>query len=240
MKPLQTFESLMDAFQTDFDLATVFDDFLTIAVALCGQNPKTGRSYDESLVLEIMRKYKHHELRFNFPEMLSTVTLQVTERIESNKGCDVLGEYYESRIAPHVNAPLFIPYEVSRCMAHTALADAEKAFPKTHYQILDPDCKSGRMMMEMAFASKMKHHYVGVDANPTFVKMAALNLFLSGVTSAEVMCADAEIPYDFHGSYRVSLWPFGIFRVDVKEKSPLWQMANRPVVPNATSTLHHN
>lgn len=230
----------MDQFQYQFDLATVFDDFLTITVALCGRNPNTGRSFDEHLYLEVMERYKHHDLRFNFQKMLSTLTLQITERIESNQGCDILGEYYESRLANEKTSPLFIPYPICRFMARGAIRDAEKVYPKTRFQILDPECASGRMMIAMAFESQKRHHYYGIDSNLTFVKMTVLSLFLSGVVSAEIMCADADIPHDYHGSYKITLWPFGIFRQSVKEKSQLWRVANSTVLPTSMNKVYQN
>ncbi|MBK6484069.1 MAG: N-6 DNA methylase [Chitinophagaceae bacterium] len=240
MKTKQTFESLMDQFQDHFDLHTVFDDFLTIAIALCGRNPHTGRSFDEALYLQVIEKYKHHDLRCNFPKMLSTLTLQVTERIESNQGCDILGEYYESRLGNEKTSELFIPYPICRFMARSAISNVERINPKTRFQVLDPECGSGRMMIDMAFVSGKKHHYFGIDSNLTFVKMTVLSLFLCGVVSAEVMCADADIPHDFHGSYKISLWPYGIFRQDVKERSQLWRVANSIVLPTEMSKVHQN
>lgn len=240
MKTKQTFESLMDQFQDHFDLAIAFDDFLTIAIALCGRNPNTGRSYDEALYLKVMEKYKNHHLRMNFPKMLSTLTLEVTERIESNQGCDVLGEYYQSRLANTTSTELFIPYPMCRLMARSSVSEVEKRNPKSRFQILDPDCKSGRMMVALAFESQKRHHYFGIDSNVTFVKMTVLTLFLSGVVSAEVMCADANNPYDFGGSYKITLWPFGIFRQEIKEKSQLWRVANSMVMPSKIGAIHPN
>lgn len=187
-----------------------------------------------------MDKYKHHDLRSNFPKMLSTLTLQVTQRIESKQGCDILGEYYESRLAKEKPSELFIPYPISRFMARSAIRDAEKVFPKTRFQMLDPECGSGRMLLSMAFESQKKHHYFGIDSNLTFVKMTVLSLFLSGVVSAEIMCADADIPHDFKGSYKISLWPYGIFRQEVKEKSQLWRVANSTVVPTEINKVYQN
>lgn len=240
MKTKQTFESLMDQFQDHFDLAIAFDDFLTIAITLCGRNPHTGRSLDEALYLEVMDKYKHHDLRGNFPKMLSTLTLQMSERIDDNKECDILGEYYESRLAKEQGSPLFIPYPVCKLMALSAMGNAKKVYPQRRFQMLDPECGSGRMMIAMAIESQRKHHYLGIDRNPTLVKMTVLSLFLSGVVSAEVMCADADVPHDFQGSYTITLWPYGIFRQSVKEKSQLWRLANSTVLPTAMEKAHLN
>lgn len=240
MKTKQTFESLMDQFQENFDLAIAFDDFLTIAIALCGRNPHTGRSLDESLYLEVMNKYKHHDLRSNFHKMLATLTLQVTERIDNNQGSDVLGEYYESRLAKKKPSPQFKTYSECTFIARTGLREAEKVYPQKRFQMLDVDCESGRLLIAMAHESNKKHHYLGIDSNLTFVKMTVLSLFLSGVVSAEIMCADADIQHDFQASYKITLWPYGIFRQSVKEKSQLWQMAKSTVLPTAMEKAHLN
>lgn len=240
MKPKQNFEFLMDQFQDYFDLATTFDDFLTIAVALCGRNANTGRSFDEAIYVKVMEKYKNHELRFNFPKMLSALTQQVTERIERKQGCDILGEYYESRFMDEKTTRLSFPYSISRFMARSAIYEAEKLHPRTRFQILDPQCGSGRMLISMAFESQKKHHYFGIDSNPTFVKMTVLSLFLSGVVSAEIMCADADITFDFQGSYMISLWPFGIFRQENKQKSQLWRIVNSIILSTEMSNVHQN
>jgi hypothetical protein len=69
-KQKDTFQSLILEFQYHFDLRTVFDDFLTMAIASYGRNPETGLSYDEDLYMQTIDKYKHHDLRHNFPKML--------------------------------------------------------------------------------------------------------------------------------------------------------------------------
>jgi hypothetical protein len=240
MKTKQTFVSLMDQFQDHFDLAGVFDDFLTIGVALCGRDPRTGRPIDEALYLQMMEKYKGHALRFNFHKMLATLTLQINERIESKEGSDILGEYYESRLPKGKASSVFYPYSACRLMARSAISEAEKVYGQRRFQMVDPSCGSGRLLVAMAYESRRKHQCFGIDIDPTCVKMTALNLFLSGVVNAEVMCADALIPHDFHGSYKISLWPFGIFREDVKEKSQLWQMANGSVMPSEINKVHQN
>ena len=58
--------------------------------------------------------------------------------------------------------------------------------------------------------------------------MSVINFFLSDIFHSEVMFANAFLPGDFKVSYRTSLLPFGIFRIEEKEKSPLWQTYNSP------------
>jgi hypothetical protein len=68
------------------------------------------------------------------------------------------------------------------------------------------------------------HEYYGIDIDRTCVKIAALNLFLNGMWHSEVMCANALAPDDFVISYRISLLPLGIFKIEKKEASKLWQL----------------
>ena len=76
-----------------------------------------------------------------------------------------------------------------------------------------------------------RHEYYGIDVDHTCVKMTAINLFLNGVFHSEVMCADALRPGDFRMSYRISFLPLGIFRIEEKEKSKLWQMYQNTFEP---------
>lgn len=234
MKTKETFTSLIDEFQYHFDLATVFDDFLTMSVASCGRNVFTGLSYDEGLYLETIEKYKAHRLRFNFPKMFASLTLEMTERIASKEGADILGEFYEARLPKKGLSQFFTPYPICRFMARSAIGEALKNESEKPLLILDPACGSGRMLMVTAEESERKHRYYGIDIDLTCVKMTALNLFLTGAFNSEVMCGNALLPDDYHGSYFISKLPFGIFRNDKKGRSFLWHMMNRKQTEDAS------
>lgn len=232
MKTKETFASLIDEFQYHFDLSTVFDDFLTMSVATCGRNVLTGLSYDEDLYLKIIDKYKTHNLRFHFPKMFAALTVEMTERVTSNEGSDILGEFYEARLAKKGLSQFFTPYPICKFMARSVIGEARKSEPEMPLHILDPACGSGRMLMVTAEESEKKHRYFGIDIDLTCVKMTALNLFLSGVFGCEILCANALLPEEFRGSYFISKLPFGIFRNEEKEKSFLWHMMNRKSMEN--------
>ncbi len=229
MKKKETFASLFDAFQYHYDLPTVFDDFLTMSIASCGRNPLVKLSYDETLYLKTIEKYKDDELRFNFPKMFAALTLEMTERMHRNEGSDVMGEFYEARLAKKGFSQFFTPYPICKFMARSAIGEAEKNFKERPLRILDPACGSGRMLMVMGKETENKHYYFGIDIDHTCVKMTALNLFLSGVFRSEVMCANALLPNEFRGSYIISFLPFGIFRIEQKERSRLWNLMNRKI-----------
>jgi len=76
------------------------------------------------------------------------------------------------------------------------------------------------------------HECYGIDIDRTCVKMTALNLFLNGVWNGEVMCANSLQPDDFVISYRISFSPLGIFKIEDKEKSKLWQMHGNSFLRN--------
>jgi type I restriction-modification system DNA methylase subunit len=80
----------------------------------------------------------------------------------------------------------------------------------------------------MLLASHKKNgvdnEYYGIDIDRTCAKMAALNLFLHGMWHGEVMCANALSPDDFVISYRISMLPLGIFKIENKEDSRLWHL----------------
>src|SRR5436305_918250 len=99
MKNQETFASLFDAFQNHYDPAIIFDDFLTLSIEACGVYPQLTITNDASLYLETMKKYKDDTLRYNFPKMLKCLFDEMTERISNNEGNDILGEFYEARLA---------------------------------------------------------------------------------------------------------------------------------------------
>lgn len=226
MKSTETFQSLLESFQYHYDLSTVFDDFLTMSIASCGRNPDTKLSYDEELYLKTVARYRDDPLRFNFPKMFAALTLEMTERITSKEGADVMGEYYETHLQKKGLSQFFTPYPICEFMARSSIGEAEKVAEGRSMRILDPACGSGRMLMVTATVSEKKHEYYGVDIDHTCVKMTALNLFLSGVFHSEALCANALLPEEFKGSYITSFLPFGIFRIEQKEQSFLWHMMN--------------
>jgi len=232
MKTKETFASLIDSFQYHYDLSAVFDDFLTMSIASCGRNPLTGLSYDEDVYLKIIARYKDDDLRHNFPKMFASLTLEMTERMVSKEGTDVLGEFYEARLQKPGLSQFFTPYPICEFMARSAIGEAQKVAEERPMRILDPACGSGRMLMVAAHASDKKHECYGIDIDHTCVKMTALNLFLSGIFNSEVMCANALLPDEFRGSYVVSFLPFGIFRIEEKEKSLLWHLVNAKLSSN--------
>ena len=218
----ETFASLMQSFTYRYDLRPVFDDFLTMSLCAFSQNIATGKSFDEDLYMATIERYAKDDVRHLFPQMLACLTLEMEERMDSSSGNDVLGEFYELNFCRKNSGQFFTPAHVCDMMAHCACGtDAEREEP---LRILDPSCGSGRTLLAGAKVLGWRHSYYGIDIDHTCVKMTAINLFLNGIFHGEIMCADALAPDDFRMSYALSFLPFGIFRIQDKERSWLWQM----------------
>jgi type I restriction-modification system DNA methylase subunit len=220
-KEKETFASLMQQIGYEYDLRIVFDDFLTMTLAAFSQNPITGKSYDEDIYMQTVGKYKKKDMQALLPKLLGALVLEMDESIGGSMGHDILGSFYELHLSRKGAQQFFTPWTVCEFMAR--IQYGEDAGNAEHpLRVIDPCCGSGRMLLAGAKVLGPRHHYYAIDIDHTCVKMAAINLFLSGVFHGEVMWANALVPDDFRMSYKISFLPFGIFRVEEKEKSELW------------------
>jgi hypothetical protein len=237
-------ESLL-SISSRFSLFNVFEDFLTMSIAACTQNPQTRKSWYEDEYLNTISPYKDSELRHEFPKAFLYLVQEMEEKKDSSSGNDVLGEFFEQHISNGRKGQFFTPYHLCKCMASIVqgrekaeindLEEADK--PK---RMIDPCCGSGRMLIASRNVHGALHEYYGIDIDHTCVKMTALNLFFNGVWNSEVMCANALYPGDFVIAYRISLLPLGIFKIEEKKNSKLWHLtvlsvpANKYDLPGAT------
>ena len=210
-----------------FSLFSVFNDFLTMSIAACTQNLATKKSWYEDEYLEIIAKYKDSELRHEFPKAFACLITEMEDQLDLSTGSDVLGTFFEQHISNGRNGQFFTPYPICQFMASITNTDViidDSTGTKKPLLILDPACGSGRMLLASHRANSPGHEYYGIDIDRTCVKMTALNLFLHGMWNSEVMCANALMPDDFVISYRISMLPLGIFKIEEKENSKLWHL----------------
>lgn len=231
MKTKETFASLMQDFTYRYDSRTVFDDFLTMTLCAFSQNPLTGKSHDEDLYIQTIEKYKDDKLRFHFPKLLSCLTNEMEELIASNECPDVLGKYYEANCAKKGMSQFFTPWHICQFMTKASFEESLKTEPERPLRILDPACGSGRFTIASFKEAGPGNEFYGIDIDMTCVKMAAINLFLNGIFHSEVMCGNALLPDDFHGAFRISFLPFGVFRIKEKEHSRLWNIMQETLKP---------
>lgn len=230
----QKFEESLFKIGYRFSLPKVFDDFLTLSMAACTQNPQTKVSYYEDDYLQTIAYYKDSELRHEFPKAFASLIFEMEERVGLSKGNDVLGDFFEQHISHGRNGQYFTPYTVCVFMASIAHTDREcdDSEKNRPLRILDPACGSGRMLLASHSINGPGHEYYGIDVDRTCVKMTALNLFLNGLWNSEVMCANALMPDDFVIAYHISFLPLGIFRIEDKEKSRLWHLQKNSFTRN--------
>lgn len=219
MTTKQSFSSLMLQIEHWYDLHTSFDDLLTVAICYLSTSLMTRKSYDEDLLHDTLMKYEEHDAHHLFPLAFASLVQEMGDRKGSDEGCDVLGDFYQTRLSPEDVQP-FPSWQDSQIHAEEAML----AIRGKPMHVVDPSCGSGRVLVASAEVMGSKHGYFGIDANMVFVKMTALNLFLGGVFHGEVMCADANTSDDFRGSYQFSIFPLGIRIITEKEDSTLWQL----------------
>lgn len=215
----------MLSFGYAYDLRTVFDDFLVMALAGFSRNPKTGLSYDEDRYEAASAKYKESmNVAETFGKLLTCLTIDMEHRMKHGDNPDALGEFFEVHLIPASNRKqqFFTPWGIARLLADMSCNDpGEDAEP---LNVADDACGGGRLLLAAYRKLGWRHSYFGIDVDVTCVRMAALTLFLSGIFHGEIMCADALRPDTFTESYRLSFLPFGIFRITEKEQSRLWRM----------------
>lgn len=220
---LQSFSEIIKAFEYQFDLRTVFSDFLTLCICSFSQNPITQKSHYEDEYLQTIEPYKKSKLCDEFPNLLASLILEMEERSNSSEGNDILGNFYENNLYRKGASQYFTPYPISQFMANISMGEANEKTdePKT---VIDPCCGSGRMLLASAQyrIPNQAYEFYGIDLDPICVKMTTINLFLNGLFHSEVMQANALDPSSFEISYRISFLPFGIFKIIKREDSPLW------------------
>ena len=220
----ETFAGAMHTFAYRYEPRSLFDDFLTMCICAVAHNPVTKKSPDEELYLQTVAKYANDKPCIDFPKLFALLIQEMEDRVGSGQGNDVLGEYFEQHFCRKNSGQFFSPWPICQFMAKAVCGNALLQEAERPQRVIDPACGSGRMLLAGAQDMGPDHEFYGIDIDHTCVKMTALNLFLNGVFHSEVMWGDALLRDDFRMSYRISFLPFGIFRIQDKERSRLWHM----------------
>lgn len=122
----ETFAILMESFRYRYEIRSVFNDFLTLSLSSLARNYATGQSEDEELYMTTIAKYKDDPLRFKFPELFALLTTEMTDRLESGQGYDVLGSFYEQHLYERGKSQFFTPWHICQFMAQVTFPIQDK------------------------------------------------------------------------------------------------------------------
>lgn len=218
MEKRSSFKAIFDKAAYGSNYNKVFEDFLIMCICCFSRNFETGLSFYEDEYLSVIEPYKANNTLKYFPDLLAEMVIYMEENKDSNQGNDLLGEFFQQEITRGRNGQFFTPFHVCSTMGQMVNGEETKSL-----NVLDPCCGSGRMLMAFAKNASIPHRYYGIDIDPLCVKMSAINLFLNGL-KGEVICANSLVPDDFRFGYRISFLPLGIFKIEKKEDSVIWNM----------------
>lgn len=235
METISSFKTIFDKVAYGNNYTKTFDDFLIMCLCAFSRNLETGLSYNEDEYLKIVEQYKKDDRVKYFPQLLGTMILYMEKHQDSDSGNDLLGSFYEKELSLGKNGQFFTPFPICLMMAQMT-GNQEKS---RSLNVLDPCCGSGRMLMAHGKSNRGFNNHYGIDIDPICVRMTAINLFLNGLRG-EVICANALMPDDFKFGYRISFLPFGIFRIDRKEDSMLWQINQNTFASKIVSNESNN
>ena len=227
MKTKDTFANLLKSYESQYDILNLFDDILTMAIFTFSINSETGKSDYEEEYLQVIQKYENTKIQSIFIELLSLLVLEMFES-DPLFNNDVLGKFYEQYLLQKGKPSHFIPWLAALFIARVFEKEGKLENHKGPIKIFNPNCGSGRMLIASSTLKSSVDEFYGIDTNETHVKMAAINLFLNGQFESEVMCINPNAPDDFKGSYHISFVPHGIFKIQDKEQSKVWQLYKNP------------
>ncbi|TAL57117.1 MAG: hypothetical protein EPN85_14595 [Bacteroidetes bacterium] len=192
-----------------------FDDFLTVIMAFFTKMPKTEFTQYEkefSCIRETYRQTGAFDDLLRLPPILFYL-LEV-----KSTHPDIMGDFFLNVIDSEDESFFLAPYDL--CLQITELFSYEAIGTLC---VLDTAVKSGRMLIAFSRNSGERHKYYGIESNPVLAKLAAVNMFIYGL-SGEIVCAGDSDLENFKTGFRVTMSPRGIFKIEEKEKSHLWLM----------------
>ena len=197
MDYLKEFNSLLQNLDRSKSVATVFDDFLSLATLSLAQ-PFYRSNQLERQYLEIVGRYTKEQAN-EFSQMLALIVLALDEKHQ-----DFLGQVFSaSNFGNARKGQFFTPYHVSKLMAQINFTDIENQLAEKDFVTLaEPCCGSGGIII--AYVETMKNHNINfqhklfveaIDIDELCFQMAYLQLSLYGIP-AKVMLGDT-LAYKF-------------------------------------------
>ncbi len=191
MDYLKEFNSLLQNLYRSKSVATVFDDFLSLATLSLAQ-PFYRSDQFERQYLEIVGRYTKEQAN-EFSQMLALIVLALDEKYQ-----DFLGQVFSTNNFGNTRkGQFFTPYHISKLMPQISFTDIENQLAEKDFVTLaEPCCGSGGIII--AFAEILKeqgHNYQhqlfveAIDIDETCFKMAYIQLSILGIP-ARVMLGD--------------------------------------------------
>lgn len=208
---------IMDSLGRRFDLSRVFNDLLTMSICsfhqvniqsqLQKQDAENERLYNQTI-----KPYKPAQLN-EFARAFGILQASVWD----NPYTDILGEYFTINITKGQNGQYFTPEPICDFIAQIQCSNHEQIGQR----VLDPACGSGRMLLGAA-KRDYRNYFYGADSSNICTKMAALNLFLNGMTG-EVAWLNS-LSMEWFGGWKINQNGLGILPIE-KEQSQIWTEA---------------
>lgn len=191
MDYLKEFNSLLQNLDRSKSVATVFDDFLSLATLSLAQpfyqNDQLERQY-----LEIVGRYTKEQAN-EFSQMHALIVLALDEKYQ-----DFLGLVFSANNFGNARkGQFFTPYHVSKLMAQISFTDIENQLTEKDFVTLaEPCCGSSGIII--AFAETLKEqgynyqHQLfveAIDIDETCFNMSYIQLSILGIP-ARVMLGD--------------------------------------------------
>lgn len=216
METLSSFTALFEKAARGSTRTRTFYDFLSLCIYDFTKNPCTGFSFYEKEYHLLRNRYLKSG-RLEYLQLLSAELVNyVNKHRGSSYGNDLLGEFFEREICRGKSGYFFPHFQVETMMAQMLIGEDGNT-----EHLFDPCCFSGRIFLAVSQKFPDKHLlYYGLDMNPVFTKIGAINLFMAGLTG-EVGCGNIYVPGDFSFGYRISQTPHGIFKIENGENSLL-------------------
>lgn len=219
METFSSFTTVFEKLAKGEIRAKVFNDALNFCIYDFSTEPCTGHSI-YSREYQLLKSHYEKKGKLEYLQALPKALMDHANKYRvSNRGPDLLGEFYETTICCRKSGYLLPAFEVEMMMADMMIEDFDKDNYAEHF--FDPLCQTGRLFLAISRKLRRKRLlYYGLEFNPYLAKCAILNLFLNGL-NGEVHCGNIHIPGDCSFGYRVSSSPDGIFKVCGNEASML-------------------